>query len=177
CSIPGCAVRFAGPAELSLSRTVVMLTRRTLLRAAVAAAAAGAGSACAPAGRGAGRTGKRAPPFAHIAYGGEGRQDGELRRPAGGGVAPVVIVVHGGFWLSQYDLGLMVPVSEALTGEGFATWNVEYRRLGDPGGGWPGTFLDVGAAVDHLRTIAPQQGLDLRRVVTLGHSAGGQLAL
>src|SRR5262245_12777707 len=71
----------------------------------------------------------------------------------------------------------MVPVSEALTREGFATWNVEYRRLGDPGGGWPGTFLDVGSAVDHLRTIAPQQGLDLRRVVTLGHSAGGQLAL
>jgi acetyl esterase/lipase len=154
-----------------------MLTRRTLLRAAVAAAAAGTVSACAPAGRSSKGTVKRTLPFERIAYGGDAQQYGELRRPAGGGVSPVVIVVHGGFWLSQYDLGLMVPVSEALTRDGFATWNVEYRRLGDSGGGWPGTFLDVGAACDHLRTIAPQQGLDLRRVVTLGHSAGGQLAL
>src|SRR5262249_33062726 len=172
-----CAGRFAGLVDLSLSRTVVMLTRRTLLRAAVAAAGAGTVSACVPAGRSAKRTVKRTLPFERIAYGGDAQQYGELRRPTSGGVSPVVVVVHGGFWLSQYDLGLMVPVSEALTREGFATWNVEYRRLGDPGGGGPGTFLGVGAAGHHLRTMAPQEGLDRRRVVTLGHSAGGQLAL
>ena len=71
----------------------------------------------------------------------------------------------------------MVPACEALARAGFATWNVEYRRVGNPGGGWPGTFLDVGAAVDHLKRIAPQHGLDLRRVAIVGHSAGGQLAL
>ena len=157
-----------------------MLTRRALLRAALAAAAATTGSACAPGGRrGAKGQGpvKRTMAFERVAYGSDPQQYGELRRPAGGAAAPLVVVVHGGFWLSQYDLGLMVPAAEALTREGFATWNVEYRRLGDAGGGWPGTFLDVGSAVDHLRTMAPQQGLDLRRVVTLGHSAGGQLAL
>ncbi len=156
----------------------MILTRRTVLRAALAAAAACTVPGCAPR---AGRSGaqgavRRTMPFERIAYGGDPQQYGELRRPAGA-PAPVVVVVHGGFWLSQYDLGLMVPVAEALTREGFATWNVEYRRLGDPGGGWPGTFLDVGAAADHLRSMAPQHGLDLRRVVTLGHSAGGQLAL
>lgn len=116
-------------------------------------------------------------PFERIAYGRAPQQFGDLRRPAGGGPGPLVIVVHGGFWESQYDLGLMVPVCEALAREGVSTWNVEYRRVGDPGGGWPGTFLDVGAGADHLRTIAPAQGLDVGRVVTVGHSAGGQLAL
>src|SRR5262249_44049326 len=116
-------------------------------------------------------------PFDRIAYGADAQQFGELRRPVGTGTYPVVGVVHGGFWQSPYDLGLMVPVFEGLTKEGLATGDVEYRRVGDPGGGWPGTFLDVGAAVDHLRTLAPQHGLDVRRTVTLGHSAGGQLAL
>jgi acetyl esterase/lipase len=116
-------------------------------------------------------------PFERIPYGSDPQQFGELRRPAGGGTGAVVIVIHGGFWQAQYDLGVMMPVCEALAREGRATWNIEYRRVGDPGGGWPGTFLDVGAAADHLRRIAPAHGLDLRRVVTLGHSAGGQLAL
>jgi acetyl esterase/lipase len=171
-------MRFATSSGLRLSEVFVILTRRTLLRAALAAAAASTVTSCAPRAGGR-RTGavKRTMAFERIAYGGDPQQFAELRRPAAGVPAPVVVVVHGGFWLSQYDLGLMVPVAEALTREGFATWNVEYRRLGDPGGGWPGTFLDVGAALDHLRAIAPQQQLDLRRVVTVGHSAGGQLAL
>jgi acetyl esterase/lipase len=116
-------------------------------------------------------------PFERSAYGTNPQQFGDLRRPAGAASSPVVIVIHGGFWQSQDDLGLMLPLCEALAREGVATWNIEYRRVGDPGGGWPGTFLDVGAAADHLRTIAPQYGLDRRAVVTLGHSAGGQLAL
>jgi acetyl esterase/lipase len=164
---------------MSLSRPAVTLTRRTLLRTA-AAAGAGALAACAPtrAGRGARPLPiTRTLPFERIAYGSDPQQFGELRRPPGAAPCPVVVVVHGGFWLSQYDLSLMVPVCEALTYEGLATWNIEYRRLGDPGGGWPGTFLDVGAAVDHLRSFAPHHGLEMRRTITLGHSAGGQLAL
>lgn len=65
----------------------------------------------------------------------------------------------------------------ALAAGGVATWNVEYRRIGNRGGGWPGTFEDVARAVDYLRELAPAHGLDLGRVVALGHSAGGHLAL
>jgi acetyl esterase/lipase len=68
-------------------------------------------------------------------------------------------------------------MGDALKADGIATWNVEYRRLGQPGGGWPGTYLDVGRAVDHLRALAGQHKLDLGRVVVVGHSAGGHLAM
>jgi len=164
---------------MSLSRTLVPLTRRTLLKTA-AAAGASVIAGCAPQKVGRGAYPKpvvRTLPFDRIAYGTDPQQFGELRRPAGTAPCPVVVCVHGGFWQSQYDLGLMVPVCEALTREGLATWNVEYRRLGDPGGGWPNTFLDVGTAVDHLRMLAPQHGLELRHTISLGHSAGGGFAL
>lgn len=71
----------------------------------------------------------------------------------------------------------MDALSAALTAEGWATWNIEYRRLGDAGGGWPGTFLDVAQATDHLRQLAALNRLDLARVTALGHSSGGHLAL
>ncbi len=71
----------------------------------------------------------------------------------------------------------LAPMGDALKAGGIATWNIEYRRLGQPGGGWPGTYLDVGRAVDHLRTLAGQHALDLGRVVIVGHSAGGHLAM
>jgi len=151
-----------------------MLTRRMVLRAAAAAAAAHALAACAP-GR-VGKPVKTTMPFDRIAYGAAPEQFAELRRPAGASLG-LVVVLHGEVWRSRDGLGLMVPACEALTRAGFATWNVEYRRVGNPGGGWPGTFLDVGAAVDHLKRIGPQRGLDLRRVAIVGHSAGGQLAL
>src|SRR5262249_61337100 len=127
-----CAGRFAGLVDLSLSRTVVMLTRRTLLRAAVAAAAAGTVSACVPAGRSAKRTVKRTLPFERIAYGGDAQQYGELRRPTSGGVSPVVVVVHGGFWLSQYDLGLIGPGFGGGTPEGLRDWELRDPRTGRP---------------------------------------------
>ena len=164
---------------MSLSHTPVPLTRRTFLKTA-AAAGASVITGCAPQKLGRGAHPKpvvRTLPFDRIAYGADPQQFGELRRPAGTAPCPLVVVVHGGFWQSQYDLGLMVPVCEALTKEGLGTWNVEYRRLGDPGGGWPNTFLDVGTAVDHLRTLAPQHGLELRHTISVGHSAGGALAL
>jgi len=71
----------------------------------------------------------------------------------------------------------MAYVSEDLSRRGFAVWNIEYRRVGGAGGGYPGTFEDVGRGIDRLRTIAQAEHLDLRRVVLVGHSAGGQLAL
>jgi acetyl esterase/lipase len=79
--------------------------------------------------------------------------------------------------LAQYDLAHIGALAEALTAQGIATWTVEYRRVGNPGGGWPGTFDDVARAADHLRVLAAEHPLDLERVIAVGHSAGGQLAL
>ena len=109
---------------------------------------------------------------------GRGRQHfGDLRLPAGTGPHPVVIGVHGGFWRARYDLGYYGHLCAALAACGVATWNIEYRRVGQWGGGWPGTLEHVARAADHLRTLAASYALDLNRVVTLGHSAGGHLAL
>ena len=112
-----------------------------------------------------------------ISYGEDPLQRGELRLPAGEGPHPVVVVIHGGCWLAEYDLGYISGLAAALAETGFATWSIEYRRVGDIGGGWPGTFADVAAATDFLRVIAADHDLDLDRVVTVGHSAGGHLAL
>lgn len=105
-------------------------------------------------------------------------QFGELRLPGGTGPFPVAIVIHGGCWVSTMaTLQNTRAMADALRDAGVATWNVEYRALDAAGGGWPGTFADVAAAADHLRTLAKQQPLDLSRVVAVGHSAGGHLAL
>ena len=89
----------------------------------------------------------------------------------------MVVVIHGGYWLAQYDLAYAGHMSAALTRRGFATWNIEYRRIGQPGGGYPGTLEDVAKAVDHLRGMAAGKRLDLTKVTVVGHSAGGHLAL
>jgi acetyl esterase/lipase len=112
-----------------------------------------------------------------ISYGEDPLQFGQLRLPEGIGPHPVIIVIHGGCWLSRYDLQHISPLAAALTKEGFATWSLEYRRVGNQGGGWPNTFLDVAQGADFLRELAKEYPLDLRRVITLGHSAGGHLAL
>lgn len=112
-----------------------------------------------------------------VAYGGEPSQFGELRLPAGPGPHPVVVLIHGGCFEAAYaDVNNLAPIADALKQAGIATWTVEYRRLGEPGGGWPGTYRDVGQAVDFLRTLAAEHALDLDRVVVVGHSAGGHLA-
>lgn len=120
----------------------------------------------------------RTPPAGtRIAYGSEApEQFGDLRVPAGEGPFPVVTVVHGGWWRSAYGLTYAGHLCEALTRDGFATWNVEYRRVGNPGGGYPATLRDVSAALTGLREIARAYPLDLARVVVTGHSAGGHLA-
>jgi acetyl esterase/lipase len=112
-----------------------------------------------------------------ITYGNGPQQFGELRVPTGKGPFPVIIVIHGGCWQNEFDYVYMTRLSGWLTEQGVATWTIEYRRLGDAGGGWPGTFLDVAAATDALRGMAAKSRLDLNRVYAAGHSAGGQLAL
>lgn len=113
-----------------------------------------------------------------VSYGPEALHFGNLRLPIGdGGPYPVVVLIHGGFWRARYGLDLMDDLGEDLARRGFASWNIEYRRVGDPGGGWPGTLEDVAQATDYLQALALTHTLDLSRVVTLGHSAGGHLAL
>ncbi|EKN68442.1 hypothetical protein BABA_12385 [Neobacillus bataviensis LMG 21833] len=115
--------------------------------------------------------------YHRIAYGEQEDQFGDLRVPEGIGPFPVAIVIHGGFWREKLKLDQMDQFSEALTAQGIATWNIEYRRVGQEGGGWPGTFLDTSQATDFLQTIKESYPIDLNRVVTIGHSAGGHLAL
>ncbi len=119
----------------------------------------------------------RPEPDHRLAYGSDLLQFGELRLPEGEGPHPVVIEIHGGCWLAEYDLGHISSFADALTRAGVATWSIEYRRVGDEGGGWPGTFQDIADAVDHLPKIAIEHGLDINRVAAVGHSAGGHLAL
>lgn len=112
-----------------------------------------------------------------IYYGEHPTSFGELRVPENEGPFPVVVFIHGGCWRSHLgSTERYRPIAEVIAGHGIATWNIEYRRVGHEGGGWPGTFLDLGAAVDHLSQIADEYRLDLNRVVAVGHSSGGHFA-
>jgi acetyl esterase/lipase len=119
-----------------------------------------------------------APPPTHvIPYGPAKQQFGHLRLPKGPGPYPVVIYVHGGCYLAEYSIAHAGVTEQALADAGYAVWSLEYRRVGDAGGGWPGTFQDLARGADHLKTLAMQYPLDLARVVAAGHSAGGNSAL
>ena len=109
-------------------------------------------------------------------YGAHPEQFGDLYLPASAATHPVVILVHGGGYQQMYDLRPMGTVARSLAGAGFAVWNIEYRRAGN-GGDYPQMFLDVAAAADFLPTIADRHGLNLASAITVGHSAGGHLAL
>lgn len=117
-------------------------------------------------------------PFVTISYGPQPENVGELRLPEGDGPFPVVVVMHGGYYREQWERDTSEPTAIGLTNRGFATWNIEYRRTGPGGdGGWPDTFEDVATAIDYVAVLAKDYPLDLDRVVFLGHSAGGHLAL
>lgn len=113
-----------------------------------------------------------------IAYGSDPLQFGDLWLPPGKGPHPVVVLIHGGCWLAELPgVELTHFMADDLRNNGFAVWEIEYRRLGHQGGGYPGTFLDVANGTDHLRTIASKYHLSLDKVIASGHSAGGHLAL
>ena len=112
----------------------------------------------------------KAPPAPAVAYGPHPEQVANLHLPAGdGGPWPVVVLVHGGFWRQRWDRTTATPLARDLAARGFAAWNLEYRRPV-----WPDTLLDVAAGIDALEE---QHAVDADRVVAVGHSAGGQLAL
>src|SRR5712692_4552098 len=117
------------------------------------------------------------PADARLPYGSDSNQFGELRVPKTGGPFPVGINIHGGYWRAKYDLKHAGHLCAALTAKGLATWNAEYRRVGNAGGGWPGTFEDVRSAYRYISQIAQRYNLDATKTVVAGHSAGGQLAL
>ncbi|MCU1298219.1 MAG: hypothetical protein JWO91_2497 [Acidobacteriaceae bacterium] len=117
------------------------------------------------------------PADARIAYGADPNQFGELRLPKIKGPFPVVMTIHGGYWRAKYDLSSTAHLCAALASKGLATWNVEFRRVGNHGGGWPGTFEDIRSSYRFLSQIAKKYDLDTGRSLVMGHSAGGQLAL
>jgi len=119
------------------------------------------------------------PPADHrIPYGPGDYHFGDLRLPtlAAHQKAPVLVFLHGGWWRSEYNLDYAGHLCAALKADRFASWSLEYRRVGNPGGGFPGTLEDVAAGYDFLPTLAKTYPLDLSRVVVAGHSAGGHLA-
>ena len=118
---------------------------------------------------------------ARIEYGDHTDAYGELWLPAADAdtpPAPVVVLVHGGFWRDGFFLDLMDPLIPSLLERGYAVWNIEYRRVG-AGGGYPSTFEDVASAVDRLAEMSGggAASIDLDRVAVVGHSAGGHLAV
>lgn len=120
----------------------------------------------------------RAKPTEVVTYGPAPHQFAELWLPKGDGPHPTLIVIHGGCWQASLPgTELMAYMAEDLRTRGYAVWSIDYRRIGDEGGGYPGTFLDTAAAIDKLKEIAPTRELDLTKLVTIGHSAGGHLAV
>ena len=120
-----------------------------------------------------------APPKANarIAYGKAPQQFGDIFLPHGAGPHPAVIFIHGGFWRNAYSLDHAGHLCAALARAGAAVWSLEYRRLGDPGGEWAGMSDDMVRGAQQLVVVATRYNLDLKRVIAVGHSAGGQLAL
>ncbi len=112
-----------------------------------------------------------------VTYGPDPNQWVEVRRPDRDGPVPLVVHFHGGFWRSEYALDHARPFCAGLRRAGFATANVEYRRVGQDGGGWPGTLTDAQDALALVPRLVAEYDLDPDLVVVSGHSAGGHLAL
>src|SRR5580692_4832914 len=117
------------------------------------------------------------PADARVNYGADENQFFDLRLPKSKAPFPLVINIHGGYWRAKYDLSHTGHLCAALTAKGLATANLEYRRVGNPGGTWPNTFADIRNAYQFLIQSTRQRGFDSQRVLVMGHSAGAQLAL
>jgi acetyl esterase/lipase len=117
------------------------------------------------------------PPDERVAYGVDPNQFLEVRLPRTKGPHSVLLNIHGGYWRAKYDLAHAGHLCEAMRAAGVATFNIEYRRVGNTGGGWPGTFADIRSAYRFVQQEHSRFHLDLDRLVAMGHSAGGQLAL
>jgi acetyl esterase/lipase len=117
------------------------------------------------------------PADARVNYGADENQFFDLRLPKSKAPFPLVINIHGGYWRAKYNLDHASHLCAALTAKGLATANLEYRRVGNPGGTWPNTFADIRSAYQFLIQSARQRGFDLEKVLVMGHSAGAQLAL
>lgn len=120
---------------------------------------------------------KQPPPDESVAYGADPNQFLDVRLPHTPGPHAVLLNIHGGFWRAKYDLAHAGRLCEALRAAGIATFNLEYRRVGNAGGGWPGTFEDIRSAFRLIQQEHSRFHLDLNHLVVMGHSAGGQLAL
>ena len=153
-----------------------MQSRREFLRDALVGAGLGAG-ALVLAGCSKTDSPQRLEGVQQLKYGPSTSQIGELLVPDGKGPFPVVVLIHGGWWRVGWDRRAGRELARDLRKHGYATWNLDYRLVGEPGGGWPGTFEDIATGIDSLLDHANEYGLDLARLVFLGHSAGGQLAL
>jgi acetyl esterase/lipase len=123
------------------------------------------------------------PADSRVTYGSDPNQFIDLRFPsrqrpgAENSTYPLLINIHGGFWRARYNLDHAGHFCAALTAHGLITANLEYRRVGNSGGGWPGTFADVRSAFGFLRQNAERYSVDAQTILVIGHSAGGQLAL
>ncbi len=118
-------------------------------------------------------------PTHEIRYGAAQSQGIDVFLPAGKGPHPVAILIHGGCWSDFPGAGReqLRPLAADWARRGIAVWSIGYRRANEAGGGYPNLYLDVAAAVDRLRVDGPALGLDPKRSVLSGHSAGGHLAL
>ncbi|HTW64954.1 MAG TPA: prolyl oligopeptidase family serine peptidase [Bryobacteraceae bacterium] len=114
---------------------------------------------------------------ARISYGKDPSQFGDLYLPHGPRPYPVVLTIHGGFWQSSSNLHSLAPLCLALAHAGAAVWNLEYRRIGDPGGDWAGIADDIVRGAEELLALQARYTLDLSHLTAAGFSAGGQLAL
>jgi len=112
-----------------------------------------------------------------LKYGTDQNQFGDLRLPKGNGPHPLLLMIHGGYWRAKYDLLHAGHLCAALASDGIATFNLEYRRVGNPGGGWPGTFEDVRNGFRYIQQVAHEHRINAAKSLAMGHSAGGELAL
>lgn len=122
-------------------------------------------------------------PDKKIAYGNDPLQYGLLWLPAVQKLmpklmqkAPLIVFIHGGYWLNAYDIKHSYAATAALAQAGYAVWSLEYRRTGDKGGGWPGSFEDILGGINFVEQLK-NYPVDLNKIVLAGHSAGGHLAL